>query len=410
MPARGRRYHLSHMRLLALFLLTLPPIVHAEDARLDAIRVLLLPMRADGMQNLKTRGATPALTTVKHELRDWIESRLSVLQWNGVRWNPDPVMLQEQLNDELRRAELICEQWSKVPCPDQSELGFLGPVILEVKHEFLIVRTSVGIEVCGVDDSAYAYDLVDHQWRRFWQSEQNDYQEGKYFPQRLEEVQISPTDFRPNEDKKNHLILTLGTEPWCTSSWHDVYYRAWQTRGTRTKPVLLLSGKDWAYIGAPIHGTVTRTEVLTEYTVSGVGGEFPLEIRHYVLEKGRLERVDPVALSPRNFAAFWLAHPWPEISRWSAEGSRSKLKYWRQRHKGPFWEFEYPTLHCQQRPDLWQIATGVGEDRKHPAYFLIRWRPPYHFTMMSVSDRPSPDCKEEDREADEARSLFEALN
>ena len=116
------------MRLLALLLLSSPLVIHAEDGRLAAIRALLLPMRANQLANLKSRGATPALTTVKHQLREWIETRLSVLRFNGPRWNPNPVVLQEQLNDELDRAELFCGPSSKAPCPEWSELGFLGPV------------------------------------------------------------------------------------------------------------------------------------------------------------------------------------------------------------------------------------------------------------------------------------------
>ena len=73
------------MRLLALLLLSSPLVIHAEDGRLAAIRALLLPMRANQLANLKSRGATSSLTTVKHQLRDWIESRLSVLRFNGSR-------------------------------------------------------------------------------------------------------------------------------------------------------------------------------------------------------------------------------------------------------------------------------------------------------------------------------------
>jgi hypothetical protein len=87
-----------------------------------------------------------------------------------------------------------------------------------------VVRTAVGIPQCGADESAYAYKQNEnHEWHRFWQSEQDDYQDGKYFPQRLRQVLISPVDFRPNADRSEHLILTLGTEPWCSSKWHDVY-------------------------------------------------------------------------------------------------------------------------------------------------------------------------------------------
>src|ERR1039457_618192 len=166
------------MRLLVLLLLSSPLVIHAEDGRLAAIRALLLPMRANQLANLKSRGATPVLTTVKHQLRDWIESRLSVLRFNGSRWNPNPVVLQEQLNDELDRAELFCGPSSKVPCPEWSELGFLGRIVLDMQHGYLlVVRTAVGIQQCGYDESAYAYQSGEPNWHRFWQSEQNDYEE-----------------------------------------------------------------------------------------------------------------------------------------------------------------------------------------------------------------------------------------
>lgn len=396
------------MRPLALLLLSSSLVVHAEDARLAAIRALLLPMRANQLANLKSRGATPALTTVKHQLRDWIESRLSVLRFNGSRWNPNPVVLQEQLNDELSRAELFCGSPSKVPCPEWSELGFLGPIVLDMQRgSLLVVRTAAGIQQCGYDESAYAYESGEPHWRRFWQSEQNDYAEGKYFPQWIREVWISPADFSPDADRTEHLILTLGTEPWCASTWHDVYYRVWQTKSSVGTPVLLLDGSEWAHVEEPIRGSVTRTGVFLEYAVPSVEGGFTRpEVRHYVLEHGKLERVDPAALTPRDFTAFWLRHPWSEVSAWTEEASHFKLERWLQQHKGPFSEFVDPTLHCKQHPDVWQVATDFGEDGKEKVYFLIRWRPPYRFTMTSVGDHPSPDCTEEDREADEPRSLF----
>jgi hypothetical protein len=400
-----RRYHCVRMHRLALLLLSFPFVIPAEDSHLDAIRALLLPMRTAGTQNLGARGATPALTTVKHELRDWIESRLSVLQWNGERWNPNPVVLQEQLNDELRSAGLICEWQSKTPCPEWTELGFLGPVVFDMKQGPLIVRTAVGIQECGFDESAYAYESSENQWRRFWQSEQNDYAEGKYFPQRLEQVLISPTDYHPGSDRTEHLILTLGALPWCTSFWHSVYYRVWQTKSTLREPLLLLNGSDLADIGEPIQGNAGPSGVFMEYSAIGEEAVRGPEIRHYVLRQGKLTRADPIALIPADFVAFWLRHAWPESSRWTAEESRSKLEAWRQQHKGPLSERDDRTFHCKLHPDLWQVVTE-SEYGNQRVYFLIRWRPPYHFTMVSVSGLPSPDCTEEDREADEPRSLF----
>ena len=65
------------MRAVALF--ALPLLAYAGENPLEAIHALLAPMRTTHAQGLKTRGATPVFTDVKQRLRDWIESRVSVL-------------------------------------------------------------------------------------------------------------------------------------------------------------------------------------------------------------------------------------------------------------------------------------------------------------------------------------------
>ena len=67
------RWHYRQMGKLALLLLVAPVLRGAED-RLAVIQALLVPMRTAPIA--KARGATPALTNVKHQLRDWIELRL----------------------------------------------------------------------------------------------------------------------------------------------------------------------------------------------------------------------------------------------------------------------------------------------------------------------------------------------
>ena len=68
-------------------------------------------------------------------------------------------------------------------------------------------------------------------------------------------------------------------------------------------------------------------------------------------------------------------------------------------------------MHCPRSPDLWQVGMNFSPLETSPAkesseYFLVRWRPPYHFTMVEISDHPKPGCTEEDKEADEPRTLF----
>jgi hypothetical protein len=72
-------------------------------------------------------------------------------------------------------------------------------------------------------------------------------------------------------------------------------------------------------------------------------------------------------------------------------------------------EFD-PTMHCKT-PDLWQVTLNTIVDKKDynktsPLYFLVRWRPPYHFTMMDVRSKPWSLCHQKDEQADEWRTLF----
>jgi hypothetical protein len=80
-----------------------------------------------------------------------------------------------------------------------------------------------------------------------------------------------------------------------------------------------------------------------------------------------------------------------------------------RRHGSPHTasEFTDPTLHCGQKPDHWQVPIDFGDGEKQAReYFLIRWRPPYRFTMVDVGDRPWPGCVEPDPEADGVHTLF----
>jgi len=147
----------------------------------------------------------------------------------------------------------------------------------------------------------YAYEWSGDRWRRFWQTEQDDYAEKKYFPQRFEEVLISPTDDRPEGDKSVHLILTLGVEPWCSSNWHDIYMRVWRTKAGVAEPKLLLDERAWGDVAARIDGTVSESHVLAEYSVGLSPGFTRRLVRHYVVDGDKISRVDPVALGPRDF-------------------------------------------------------------------------------------------------------------
>ncbi len=107
-----------------------------------------------------------------------------------------------------------------------------------------------------------------------------------------------------------------------------------------------------------------------------------------------------------DFVSFWLRDPWAEVSEWTAPNGRATLKAWRQRYKGTDSEFASPTRHCTGHPDLWQVATDSGEPDPGVRFFLVRARSPFRFTMIAASDRPWPDCTEDDAAIDKAPDFF----
>lgn len=213
----------------------------------------------------------------------------------------------------------------------------------------------------------------------------------------------------PYSKPEEAIVLTLGTQPWCESNWRDVYYRAFFLKPDRSaKP--LIEGSAWAYLSQPVLGSVAQDDVLVEFSTGTIDGGFPNRraVRHYKIDGNNAQRIDPIALSPRDFVDEWLTHPWTEAALWSEPANKiSLLARHRELHKDPlFGEFLSPTMHCPAAPDLWQVGIEFSDAQDRTVYFKVRWRPPYHFTMVEVRDQPWHACTEKDPDADEPRTLF----
>jgi hypothetical protein len=346
----------------------------AQDRQLSALRATLVSLRLHADDHRETRGATPELTLAKHQLRDWIELRLSGFPQNG---NED--MLARELGDRLLEAELVCE-----PRCRMSILGFIDKVRIGREREFLVIRTSVGIW-CGYDDSAYAYQWTGNRWQRIWESEQDIYAPKRYLPQDIHAVHISP----PDRDG-SRLVLSLGAQPGCSSAFQPVYYRVWRVNEHSYK--LLLDKSEFANVGdyPPTQGKVEPADVRIELTLGGTGYGFAHQaVRHYAIHGDRAEQVDPIAATPRDFVEEWLASPWAQSA---VRSETASLKSWHQKlhREDGMGDFPGPTLRCSSNPDLWQVSTHLHDAPE--MYYLIRWRQPDHFVMAGVSENSYPDC------------------
>lgn len=389
------------MRLLILLLCSLP-LAAAGDDPLAAIRADLVRFRSIPI-TAPARGATPALNIVKHQLRDWIESRL-MGGLEGQRWNF--TALQHQLNAELQQAGVFCP--GREDCIE-NPLGYLNPVSLELQTGGLVVRTSAGIQVCGSDDSAYLYEYSQGKWNRVWSSEQLDYSEKTYVPQRLVEVKtgLAAWPLQVPIRREERLIATIGVRPWCTSVFHPIYRRVWYTASSASGAALLLDENELADIGSPIHARVSEGRVLFEYEIIADDALRMPQVLHYERQGGRLRHIDPVALAPRDFVSYWLRSTWDDVAERTEVPNRDSLKAWRTSYKGSNSVFTGPTRSCGSQPDVWQVTAAAKDHVGAPTYFLIRARPPFRFTMVAASDKPWRDCVEPDPLIDHPVGLFD---
>jgi hypothetical protein len=377
---------------------------YAGDSPLADIRLELEQTRGEALQHEETRGASPRLTIVKHKLRDWVEAKLDGLPSDDNGDGEAVLALAAQLNEELKRERLFRSGGYGDDDDGRDFGGFLGPVVLEYRGRegYLVLQTAIEV-TCGFDESAYLYRRQDGQWKRIWETEQNTYTKDRYKVQRIRAVLLSPPFNAPSP-----YVLTLGTEPWCSSNWHDLYVRLWKLGSSDEDSRLLLDESEWAFLGEhdiPVQGSIGREDALIEYTIGSIdGGVFSREsVLHYSLAPDAVKRIDPIALSPRDFVEEWLSEPWEQSRRWSQPSAHVVLR--KVHHDTGPNEFIDPTRHCRT-PDLWQVGLGSSDGEKPPVYYLIRWRPPYHFTMVGASPHSYPGCVEKDPGADEYRTLF----
>ncbi len=425
MPARGSfapslnftghlhsSYHRNVKFLSCLLLWSILPLpARATDQPLIEIHTLLQRVRAEASQHAETRGASAEFTTVKHQLRDWIEPQLARLTSDSDELEKTELVM--KINDALKEAHLLCSTEPECSTNEQTSLGYLGDIKIDLRQRdsFLVLQTAIGVE-CGYDESAYVYAWRNGKWKWIWQSEQNHYTKDEYAVQTLHSVLLSPT-----LNGGAPLILTLGSAPWCSSNSRNVYYRLWRTYTEDYPAKLLLNGDEIGFLGnhdVPIQGSVGREDALIEFAVASKdpGVHNRPAVRHYVVHGNAVERIGPIALSPRDFSEEWLGNPWERSKQWSQPSSVTALQH---EHDVAFTGVENgefaATRHCTDSPDLWQVAFDPTDKKKGTIYFVIRWQPPYRFTMVRVSDHAAPACTEQDPAADdEGRTLFPAQN
>jgi hypothetical protein len=366
----------------------------AQDAQLGAVTKTVLSLRDFAQSHADVSGVMPEVSIVKHQIRDWIESRLASFPENG-----DEAALSNYFLSRIANAKLFCDDDSDCR---PTALGFLDEIAVNRDHGFLIVRTAVGTSVrCGYDNSAYVYEWKSGNWRRVWENEQTDYAKDAYRPQMLHSVHISDAG-----GDGTRLILTLGTPTGCHGAFVPVYYRVWRI-GTPGSSLILDKSETLNDEGEPpAIGGVTADDLLIEFSAGGTGYGFTHKaLRHFEIHGATVTQTDPIAPTPRDFVEEWLAEPWRDSA---TRAESPTLREWHEKLHRDDGQGDYPepALRCRNDPSLVEIATHLDQSPKH--YFLVRTKQPLHFSMENIGDQPFADCTQPDPAADRQPSLLPA--
>ncbi|MEP7308365.1 MAG: hypothetical protein ABJA98_22915 [Acidobacteriota bacterium] len=361
---------------------------------LAGLPAALRQLRGHLDEHRPTFGATAELTAAKHQLRDWVESRLS-----GLGRTFDDRAFAEGLHTALGKADLLCNDL--VDQCDWNFLGYVDDVRVSRADELLVVVTATGIW-CGYDESAYVYAWEGRQWRRVWEHERNTYTQSEYLPQTIHDVLISPPDA-----SRARLLMTLGSQTICGGAFKDVYARAWRMDSSYVPARVLdfTAHANDAY--PPLQGRVRPDDILFQFTAGGLlSGEVHTAVRHFKIAQGEAIQVDPVAGLPRDFVVEWLTAPW-EQSRARSEPASLEASHAQLHRLDGVGDVPDETVRrCTAGSDLWQVGTHLYERPKR--FFRVRWRSPYTFTMVGVSETPYPDCTVADPRGETYSNLLAA--
>ena len=376
----------------ALLLIIAAASAAAQTGPLDALRATVLELREQHPDAYREiRGATPLLTTAKHQLRDWIESGLARIPSDG-----DADSFAAGLNDAIEAAGLLCEDYTRCIL---TSIGSLDQVRVQRERDLLVILTSTGIR-CGFDDSAYVYRHNGAGWTRLWEAEQNTYTEAAYLPQMIHGVRISESDAAGER-----LVLTLGTKPGCSAAFQPAYVRLRRTRLNGAEGSKLLDYSELISVDGevPVQGSVSLEDALVGFTVGGTGyGYSHRALRHFVMRGGSVERTSPIAATPRDFVEEWLAAPWSESSAYS---DNPRLAEWHARlhREDGMGDFPDPAVRCGD--GSWMIATHLRDAPTH--YFRVRQAGGnFRYAMAAIGDTRFADCTQPDPDADRQPDLF----
>jgi hypothetical protein len=314
----------------------------------------------DGVGSDPSRGARPALTTAKHQLRDWIEAELTSGEYRNsadIKANA----FAATINGKLKAAGIGT-----------------GPVQVWSDSGVLVVVTSFSI-VCGTDDSLSGWSWDGKSWRRAIEHEITDYTPDHYRPESVDELEkVHFARVNPDSGTKLYILATA-INTWCTSGWQDRRFQLYDLDKVSGDAKLLIDDEVPAFaLEGDRNASLSSDRMVIEFTGSEMEPRkmpFGKRARVYALDDGKATPIPWAAADAEDFTEQWMATPWTRSSTVSAPDNRA-LEEWYHRLHGlslradnAEWTSFADAVRCGDHSDIWEYAIVFGTPR--PATDLI---------------------------------------
>jgi len=340
--------------------------------------------------------AQNSITLMKQALTTFIRSYMGC-----VSSNPDPTEIEKKLLQLVHGFEFKVQPGQvmnndQLP-PDFGKYGFELYFRVRVTDTPRLVSITADFSIeCGGDTVLLIFAPEGKSWKEslHWQTEPYKTVGGGTM---AFGYAISPPD-----DAGRWYVVVHTISPWCSSTWSDIRYAAFRPSADPLHPQKLLSNSDFMWWGNDDYGEVEvgRNEFDLRFHSSSIdaGVHNRVFIRHYSVKGDRIRRIQPVAVSPRDFVDEWIISPWSESAAWSSSSSADMLRQAHQmmsrREKSTNRLLEYGSVYKCSGGDSYQVEvieeTGKNFNVEHSYYFHLAGDGP--FTMTSVSQKSDGNC------------------
>ena len=335
---------------------------HQEKILLSLAQTLA-QLRVEGVEGYDPRipvNVRPLLMNLKHGLRDLIRVTLNNthFQWES----PDEItahILSTLQSHNISFRESWEEDARYYTYDDLEDIQLLQ----SLQHPNLLIATTRLWVMCGSDTSFYLFQKSGEQWQLVVAQEANNYEEISG-AQGAFQYAISPPDVTGD-----FYIVTANINPWCSSNWQSLRYKAFRVGATPSQPKMLAQGEETIYkvTGYTITTHATKFWLLfagdvSEYQVHwDYNSTISMHMVSYDVEG---DQVKGIHFVPEDFLGTWFRMPWEEASKWVEPESLPAIEPWytRLREIGEK-SYSFSVMRpCEHNQDSWQIGVQVLND------------------------------------------------